>query len=266
MPRIILLGASNVSLSLSVILDLLDAAHDEPIELLTAIGHGRSYGMRSRVVFRALPGIVDCGLWEALQALPPADGRTLALVTDVGNDLVYGAPVSRILQWVETCVGRIAGPRTELTISLLPMASVARLSAWRYHAFRTLLFTGKGPTWPRMREYAAELDAGLLELGQRSGAAVIEPVGDWYGIDPIHVTRANRPRAWRAIFDCWPSLADRIPAHSHASWGGWRFPQPSVAGRMKLWRLRPETEWWFGRLRRTRQPVIETERLTVRMY
>ncbi|MEX0716269.1 MAG: hypothetical protein WD066_06780 [Planctomycetaceae bacterium] len=266
MPRIILLGASNVSLSLSVILDMLAAAHDEPFEVLTAIGHGRSYGMRSQVLFRTLPGIVDCGLWDELRSLPPATGPTLALVTDVGNDLVYGAPPPRILEWVDACLARLAGPRAELTMSLLPMASVARLTALRYHAFRTILFTGKGPTWPRMRECAAELDAGLLELGKRYGAAVIEPVGDWYGIDPIHVTRANRPRAWRAVFDCWPSLAGRIPTHPRASWGGERVVQASIAGRMRLWRLRPEREWWFGRLRRTRQPVIDTERLTVRMF
>lgn len=253
--RIVLLGASNVTLSLSLILDMLAAAHDGPFEILTAIGHGRSYGMRSRVLFRTLPGIAGCGLWDALQSHTAADAPTLALVTDVGNDLLYGASVPRILGWVEQCLDRLAGPRTELIVSLLPMASVARLTAPRYHFFRTVLFTGKGPAWPEMRRNAAALDAGLLELGGRYGAAVIEPLGEWYGLDPIHVTRANRPRAWRSIFDRWPSLAGRVPLRP-----------PSAIARVAAWRLRPEREWWFGRLRTTGQSVLRTEKFTLRMY
>ncbi|MEX0702075.1 MAG: hypothetical protein WD069_08260 [Planctomycetales bacterium] len=255
MPRVILLGASNVSLSLSLILDMLAAAHEGPFEIFTAIGHGRSYGMRSRVLFRTLPGIAGCGLWDALASLPAPPGPTLALVTDVGNDLVYGAPPPRILEWVETCLARLAAQRAEITLSLLPMASVARLTAIRYHVARTVFFTGKGPAWPEMRRSAAALDAGLLELGKRHAAAVVEPLGDWYGLDPIHVTRANRPRAWRAVFDRWPSLAGRVPLRP-----------PSAVARLKAWRLRPATEWWFGGQRDTPQPVLQTDRLTLRMY
>ena len=55
---------------------------------------------------RELPGITTCGLWDALAARPPA--RTAALVTDVGNDLLYGAPVAAILDWVAECLDRLA--------------------------------------------------------------------------------------------------------------------------------------------------------------
>ena len=84
-----LLGASNLRLVLPVLIDDLRRAAGGPVEVLAACGHGRSYGRRSRLLFiRHLPGITRCGLWAALERRPPLP--TIALLTDVGNDLVSG--------------------------------------------------------------------------------------------------------------------------------------------------------------------------------
>ena len=89
MQRVILLGASNVTLAFPLIVEGLRRSLPEPIELFAAHGHGRSYGLWSRVLMRRLPGIRECGLWESL-ATRSGEGRPLALVTDVGNDLLFG--------------------------------------------------------------------------------------------------------------------------------------------------------------------------------
>ena len=63
-------------------------------------------------LWRELPGIVECGLWDALAQRPPAP--TVALLTDIGNDLLYDVPVPQIVSWVETCLDRFSprgGPR-----------------------------------------------------------------------------------------------------------------------------------------------------------
>jgi hypothetical protein len=73
--------------------------------VLAALGLGRSYGARSRVLLRGLPGILQSGLWRQLESLPPAPTR--ALVTDVGNDILYGSSPEQILEWVEESVARL---------------------------------------------------------------------------------------------------------------------------------------------------------------
>ena len=98
-PRVVLIGASNVTKSLSVIIDIAHQLLGKPLDIFTALGLGRSYGLFSRVLGRGLPSIRDCGLWDALRAEGPSE--TYALLTDIGNDLAYEAPAKEIVAWIE---------------------------------------------------------------------------------------------------------------------------------------------------------------------
>src|SRR5712671_2746547 len=113
--RVVLLGASNLTRGISTVIETAWSLLGSPLEVLAALGHGRSYGLSSRILGRELPGIRQSGLWEALAAAPRAE--TAALVTDVGNDLLFGATVASILEWVSESLGRLAAveARTVLT-------------------------------------------------------------------------------------------------------------------------------------------------------
>ena len=79
--RIILLGASNLTRGLSIVIEtarLLFATRDRPeqtsrgpLGVFAALGHGRAYGLPSRVLVRSLPSILDCGLWRAIENQQP---------------------------------------------------------------------------------------------------------------------------------------------------------------------------------------------------
>ena len=86
--RVVLLGASNLVAGLPRVVEAARSVWGGPLDILAAAGHGRSYGRSSRVLWRTLPGILSCGLWEDLARRPPAS--TAALLTDVGNDILYG--------------------------------------------------------------------------------------------------------------------------------------------------------------------------------
>ena len=92
-PRVVLLGASNLTRGISTAVETTRRAVGGPAEYFIAMGHGRSYGARSRVMGRGLPGITECGLWGALG---DDHSPTYALLTDVGNDVAYGASVDTI--------------------------------------------------------------------------------------------------------------------------------------------------------------------------
>ena len=126
--RAVLLGASNVTFALRTWVARLRAAAGGPVEVLAACGNGRSYGKWSRLLYvRRLPGIVECGLWEALAARPPLP--TVALVADVGNDILYQEEPVRIAAWVGACVERLAahGARPVLTLGSMPVIRIRLL-------------------------------------------------------------------------------------------------------------------------------------------
>src|SRR5262249_4226670 len=119
--RVILLGASNLVRSLSTVVETARLTWREPVEIMAAIGHGRSYGQYSAVFGRKISGIFPCALWKDLQARAPLP--TTALVTDVGNDLLYEVPVELIVEWVDGCLEHLAAVNANTVVTQLPMDS-----------------------------------------------------------------------------------------------------------------------------------------------
>jgi hypothetical protein len=180
MTRVILLGASNLEIGFPIIVRQLCAGLPRPLEIFAACGHGRSYCTWSRVLFRALPGIDRCALWTDLDLTTNGHpSRTLALVTDVGNDLIYGSSPHVIARRVEGCLEALAGHRAELVVTRLPLARVERLSAMRYHATKAIFFPRSRGKWSDMLQKARQLDQSLSEIGARYSAQLVEQPLDW---------------------------------------------------------------------------------------
>jgi hypothetical protein len=243
--RVVLLGASNLTISFPWIVRRLRAGLDGRLEVFAALGWGRSYGEWSQVAFRGLPGTIGCGLWEALARQEPV-ATELALVTDVGNDLLYGFPVPQIASWLEICLSRLIARRARIVLTLIPLSSIATLSPTRFHVMRKLLYPRNRMSFEHLLRESRELNQRLMELGRERGIPVVEPPAVWYGFDPIHIRRRLRAEAWEQIVSHWNALAPTTSAKPPAAWG-----------KRRLRKLRPETRTLFGRERRTSQPALD---------
>jgi hypothetical protein len=115
-------------------------------------------------LWQELPGIAACGLWEALARRPPVP--TAALVTDIGNDLLYDVPVPQIAAWVEACLERLSRTETRVVLMPLPLCSVATLSRARFLVMRSVLFPGCRLPYATLLERTSELDRRLRLLAQ----------------------------------------------------------------------------------------------------
>jgi hypothetical protein len=240
--RAILLGASNLRAALPTVVEGIRRKGAGPAEVLAACGRGRSYGTWSQFLYvRRLPGIVGCDLWKGLEEAPPPR-RTLALVTDIGNDLVYGARVEEIAAWVGTCLEWLTRLQAEIVLTLLPLSRLQRLSSWEVRLATSILFPGRSVPWPGLLEQARDLDEHLRRLGREAGAQLVEPAAGWYGIDPIHFRRSVRGVVWSRVLSLWPSEAD---ATARSSAGRIWVPLFGAA-EMRL----------FGRHLRTPQPAV----------
>jgi hypothetical protein len=256
MTRVVLLGASNLALGFPLIVRQLCAGLPRPLEIYAACGHGRSFCRWSRVLFRALPGIDRCALWSDLESTPDGNGTsTLALVTDVGNDLIYGSAPNLIARRIEACLSELARHEAQLVITRLPLASIERLSALRYHATKAVFFPRTGGRWSEMLAGARDLDQALAEIGARFSARLIEQPREWYGFDPIHIRRGHRARAWRTIFSGWSAFT--------AAARGTRLALADVA-RLRL--AAPAERRLFGRQQLRSQPALALGDVPIRLY
>jgi len=256
MTRVVLLGASNIALSFPQIVRRLAGGLPGPLEIFAACGHGRSYCTWSRVLFRRLPGIDRCGLWADLDRAAAAQpSRTVALLTDIGNDLIYGSASAILERHLTKCLTMLAPHRPELVITRLPLASIERLSALRYHSTRFVFFPKTRVSWPAMLERARETERVLSELANRFSARLIDQPLAWYGFDPIHIRQRKRAEAWQTIFSGWPSYETSRP-----------LPRWSRRDKLRLRLAAPAERILFGRRQLTPQPTLVANDVTLHLY
>lgn len=236
----ILLGASNLSRGLPTLLELVRRGRSGPLDILAADGRGRSYGLTSRLICRSLPSILSSGLWSKLDS--DDDLPTDALVTDVGNDILYGVPSATLLSWVEEAFDRLRRVRATIAATALPIASLETLGPTRFTLLRTVLFPGKTLDFETARRRAYEVDEGVRRLAENYAATLVVPRREWYGIDPIHIRPAHWSAAWPEIVSGWKM--EPVAEPIRVSFARWFAAQ---------W-MRPERRSMFGIDRRTEQP------------
>lgn len=217
-----------------------------PVDLYVACGMGRSYVDWSGFGVRRLPGIQSCGLWNALETDPSISSGMIprVLITDIGNDLVYGRSPETTLGAVAECVHRIRNwaPGSDIIITGLPLKSVQTLGPARFRIARTLLFAGCTLSLPEIQRRADQTQNMLQEMAVNLGLTLIPTRREWYGVDPIHVRRSLRIPAFREILSGW-QLSENPGARSAAAD---RIARPTAAERIL-----------FGRLKKCPQPSIE---------
>lgn len=235
----VLIGASNVTFNLPDIWRGLIA--DQPTRLLVAAGHGRSFGMPSTVMGRTLPSLLECGLWKTLSDLP-VEPPISSLITDIGNDLLYGADPETIAGWVSESADRLLDLGSQPAVTMLPLDSLRRLSRWRFHFFRRLLFPDSRLTFENAMSFAAELGDRIAEMAEARKMTVLRPKSNWYGLDPIHFRRGLRASAWTSYLLALDESA--------------RAEECSCFRAARIWNRRPAERIRRGRRLETQQPVL----------
>ncbi len=227
--RIVALGASNLTRGFQTIVSTARSAWGPEVQVLAALGHGRSYGVSSRVFFRTLPGILESGLWRMLESLPQAPTR--ALVTDIGNDVIYGYSVEQTLEWVVEVLDRLQRFTRDIILTDLPLSSIKRLSQAKYLFFRSILFPSCHLLLSEVIKAVERVNTELEEIAAARGLRFFRLNPSWYGFDPIHF----RPSLWQ------PAWQEILGAHSGASTGIGSLPEG-----MRLYLMAPERMRLFG--------------------
>jgi hypothetical protein len=236
--RLIALGASNLARGMGAAVGAAREAWGAGLEVVSAFGPGRSYGMNSSLAGRRLPGILECGLWSVLRDRPPA--RTRAIVTDVGNDILYHVPVPRIVSWVDETVARLGELTDEIVVTGLPLARIRLLSPAAFLFFRSVLVPACRLTREETLDASERVHDALRAIAERRGARFVDLRLEWYGRDPVHI----RPRSWGAA---WHEI---VTGDTDRAGGGWSWEG------VRLFLMKPERRWWLGIEQRGAQPGL----------
>jgi hypothetical protein len=239
--RVVLLGASNLSIMFPTVVATARASFAQPLEMYVAKGFGRSYGQQSKFFGKKFPGILQCNLWSALDRGPSSP--TVAILADIGNDLAYEAPVERIIDWVETTLDRLQTRGARVVLNNIPLESIKRVGFARYHVLRELLFPSCKLSRSELLRRAEGLSERLARLGEQRETPVFSGKIEWYGLDPIHPRRRSAGQIWSQMLGTLSSSRGAVPLTTASS----RLT-------LQLHRLKPEAWVQLGFQRRAAQP------------
>ena len=231
--RVVAIGASNLTRGFQTVVATARTAWGPDVQVVAALGHGRSYGADSAFLFRRLPAILQSEIWGHLDSMPAVP--TKVLVADVGNDIVYGFPPGQILAWVDEALTRLARVSDDIVLTDLPMDSIRRLSPWHFRTARSVFFPSCRLSFEEIVATAEQVNTGLADLAGAHRARFLHLRPSWYGFDPIHIRPSLWPAAWQEIL-------------------GISCPAPrSRTEALRLYAMRPERQWLFGVEQRTTQ-------------
>jgi hypothetical protein len=242
--RLVLLGASNLTWALPLVVSLAKNIWPQGIEIFGALGYGRSYGTTSRILGRALPGILQSGLWKTLDH---ADSRpTYAIMTDIGNDILYGISPFKVLEWIAECIKRFRNLGAEIVITDLPIANMKDLSRRRFLLYRSILVPSCSLSLSETCKRALIVSKGLQDLTCSKRIVLISPQSEWYRFDPIHFRLSQWKTAWYKILtggkgEC---LKAKIPFINPLAW-------------LQTHSARSENQWWLGVKTSRSQPSLK---------
>jgi hypothetical protein len=273
---VVLLGASNLTMALPQALEALERRFpDEMIVARVAHGPGRSFGLDA-----GLPGLRFRGHRESslLQDIERRD-RTLplsALITDIGNDILYDVEPLRLLEWVREITVRIQSTGGDVVLTSLPLETVRRIPAWKYRCLRTVYFPGSRLPLAETLARVEAVTTGLEDVCRETGARLLASNSEWYGFDHFHLRLSRRRdafRAWISEFAPGPrSQRENAldPSKSAVSSGENEPTRRGVSawGRAWLRFRRPERLFVLGKeLRRVPLPTYELgPRLRLRLF
>ncbi len=250
---VVLLGASNLSLALpQAMRHAVSRLPDRRLSLYVAHGPGRSYGIDAGLAGVRFTGLSGCGLFRALEEEMESQEQTegWALLTDVGNDILYRSGVDAILSWAGEIVERLRKGGLKVGVTSLPIASIKALPSWKYRLIRPLLF----PFRPMPREEVLRqvdlLEEGLADIVASQGARLLPTRAEWYGADHIHLRKRCRAEATRAWLDGLLLTPDARKEKEDTA--------PEASNRLRVSNLRlrfhrPAEYAWFCRKRRRPQ-------------
>jgi hypothetical protein len=244
---VVLLGASNLTRGISTVVNYARRLLGSPLDFYVALGAGRSYGTRTRILVRELPGIRESAIWRALEQRNH-DAPVFALITDIGNDILYGASVAEIVEWLRDALDRLKAMQATICIVQLPEHNVLNFTNLQFWLLNKILFPGRNLNKELIRANALLLIAEINKLAKEYDATLIEHDPDWYRFDPIHFKLSSWPRAWGRIMGGWTSCD--LSAEAKAATA----PRKSFLQWLYLYSRTPDIWWILGRERRRSQP------------
>jgi len=196
---LILLGASNLSRGCFAFSRYMKAClYPRPVEVLIASGPGRGYYASGGLLNVNYPPICSSDIFELAHNKSRSGSQVVALVTDIGNDIMYGVSTERLIETIHQIFSKLQSMNAEIFYTTLPVAFEKEVNPIWFYVFRSLLF-------PYSRVSFDEATGGIIATNKFLRGSVsenlhlISDMNRFLGYDEIHYGWLRAHRAWSHV-------------------------------------------------------------------
>lgn len=200
---IILLGASNLSRGYQGLTHCLAKnLQPHPVTFLSALGPGRGYCGSGGVFNVTYPPIKTCEIFSQFKSKRRDSSRKIALIMDIGNDIMYGASGEEIIWDIKNIHSRLLDIGADTLIVPIASTLMKQLTPLNFVLLKKIFFprsaVQREEAISAIREINDSIDEGI---GER--VTVIRGLEKFTGWDKIHYD-------FFCMTDVWSRIAGEI--------------------------------------------------------
>jgi hypothetical protein len=214
----ILLGASNLARGFQALSDcLVSSLAPNRVEILNAMGPGRGYCAEGGIFNIRYPAIGASGILDSICAEGETPHKVIALITDIGNDIMYGVAASEITACLSVLLKQFSALDADVFLQPIPIDLSEDVSESQFRLLKSIFYPHSAIDYEQAREAVFAVNDFLrTNAGER---VHLLPSGkEFMGIDKIHYSVFQSHKAWSGVAHEMLRVLN-VPEVPKISWG-----------------------------------------------
>ena len=195
------MGASNLSRGYSLLTRYLSRCLGvQNIEFLNALGPGRGFCAKGGMFNFIYSPIQDCQIIEAV------DKKTkiprVVLITDLGNDLMYGVTPDALIECLDTLIDRMLKWNADIFLTSIHINMKKDISRRTFYILRFIFYPNSKINYEETDSFIIKVNEYLEEKTRKNQKVhLITGMESYTGLDKIHYSLLKMHKAWSKVTD-----------------------------------------------------------------
>ena len=195
----VLLGASNLARSYSALIRHIPR-NISSSEFLNALGPGRGYCARGGLLNFTYSPIGECGVMKSAKVYAERGFRMAVLLTDIGNDIMYGVPESTLIESLDTLIEKSLKMNAEVFMTSIHVDVSKDMGKTSFKLLKSIFYPNSPVTFDQADSAVKKLNHYLVEKSlQNERVHLVNGLGAFCGLDKIHYGLFKSHLAWSRI-------------------------------------------------------------------
>jgi len=195
----VLLGASNLARGYSALTRHI-SKNISASEFLNALGPGRGYCARGGLLNFTYSPIGECSVMKSAKVYAERGFRVTVLLTDIGNDIMYGVPESTLIEALDTLIEKSLKMNAEVFLTSIHVDVSNDMGKTSFKLLKSIFYPNSPVTFDQADSAVKKLNHYLAEKSlQNERVHLVSGLGEFCGMDKIHYGLFKSHLAWSRV-------------------------------------------------------------------